>query len=242
LYTSLNLLLIGLRYPERTISSSFRANTVVITNTISHHRGTSWRFASVSRRVAGACHPLKGARPRTSERVLRMAKSPPTSPLNCPPWVTHGVDYADPVETTLANALRRSAHEFVASSSATQYSYAWNKLIFRCSSLQHPRCPIPAIDLTVACTYTPSLAQVYLAAIIKASEAIAFFQKINVINHLPTLSSRANFVREAAKRRIETTPTRRKRPFLRKESFEPTQQVSCRIMCCMIAWCSALKT
>jgi hypothetical protein len=75
-YTSLNLSLIELGYLERTMPSSFRANTVVIPNTISHYRGTSCRFASVSRRVVVACHPMQGARPRVAQRALRMSEPP----------------------------------------------------------------------------------------------------------------------------------------------------------------------
>jgi hypothetical protein len=79
-----------------------------------------------------------------------MAKHPPNAPPNLSPWATHlGVRYADLVEATLASAMRRSAQESVASSSATQYSYVWEK-IFWCNSIQHPRCPIHVDGLTLA--------------------------------------------------------------------------------------------
>jgi hypothetical protein len=56
------------------------------------------------------------------------------------------------------------------------------------------------------------------SAMKSTSAAVAFKKKKDMYNHLPTLSPLANFVREAAKRRIGTTPPRRKRPLLWKDA------------------------
>jgi hypothetical protein len=74
---------------------------------------------------------------------------PSSSPI-CVPWNTIWVNYVDPLEATLASALRKSAHENIASISATKYSYAWKKVLPLSSSFQQPRCPLPADDSRVA--------------------------------------------------------------------------------------------
>jgi integrase len=52
------------------------------------------------------------------------------------------------------------------------------------------------------------------AVIKSASAAIAYFQKINLFEHNPTISPLASFVRAAFARRLGTAPKRRKAPFL----------------------------
>ena len=52
------------------------------------------------------------------------------------------------------------------------------------------------------------------AVIKSASAAIAYFQKINLFEHNPTISPLASFVRAAFARRLGTAPRRRKAPFL----------------------------
>jgi hypothetical protein len=46
-----------------------------------------------------------------------------------------------------------------------------------------------------------------------ASAAIAFFQKVNMYNHLPTQSPAVSMVRQAATRKFALTPKGRKDPF-----------------------------
>ena len=52
-------------------------------------------------------------------------------------------------------------------------------------------------------------------AVVKtASAAIAYYQKINLFEHNPTVSPLAAFVRAAFARRLGTAPKQRKAPFL----------------------------
>ena len=119
------------------------------------------------------------------------------------------------MEVHLANVLRQSAVEQVASSSALQYEHAWRGFVQWCGSLQVPRSFLPASEVTVA-LYLANLAEqaTSFSVIKSASAAIAYHQKINLYGHNPTISPLATFVRAAFARRLGTAPKNRKAPFL----------------------------
>ena len=81
--------------------------------------------------------------------------------------------------------------------------------------MARPRCPLPADDFTVA-LYLQLVVErsKSLAPVNCASAAIAFFQKVNLYNHLPTQSPVVGMVRQAAARKFGLTSKERKEPFL----------------------------
>jgi hypothetical protein len=76
-------------------------------------------------------------------------------------------------------------------------------------------CLFPALEVTVA-LYLLHVAEgaSSFAAIKTTSAAIAYYQKINLFEHNPTISHLASFVRAAFARRLGTAPKQRKAPFL----------------------------
>jgi hypothetical protein len=118
------------------------------------------------------------------------------------------------VEVALASGLRESAVAHVASSTAGAYRGPWAHFVTWCSSLAAPRRPLPAEEITAA-LYLQSVVERSdtFAPVKSASAAIAFFQKVNLYNHLPTLSPAVGMVRQAATRKFGLTPKGRKEPF-----------------------------
>jgi hypothetical protein len=81
--------------------------------------------------------------------------------------------------------------------------------------LAQPRVPLPASDVSAMAMYLQSDANIAktFAPVKSASAAIAFFQKINLLSHDPTLSPAVCIVRSAAMRRFGLNPKNRKDPF-----------------------------
>ncbi len=98
---------------------------------------------------------------------------------------------------------------------AQQYEHVWRGFVQWCQSLQVPRSFLPASEVTIA-LYLAHVAEnaTSFAVIKSASVAIAYYQKINLFEHNPTISPLATFARVALARRLGTTPRRRKAPFL----------------------------
>ncbi len=100
-------------------------------------------------------------------------------------WLPRG----DPVEVALAARVQHSAMAHVAGSTSKGYVGPWNMFVKWCGERLSERCPLPASDFTVA-LYLQSVADSAktFAPVKSHSAAIAFFQKINLFNHLPTQS------------------------------------------------------
>ena len=78
-----------------------------------------------------------------------------------------------------------------------------------------PRSFLPASEVTVALDLARVAEGASSFAVIKsASAAIAYYQKINLFEHSPTISPLAAFVRATFARRLGTTPKHGKAPFL----------------------------
>ena len=120
----------------------------------------------------------------------------------------------DPIEVALAGRLQQSAIAHVAESTSASYVGQWNAFVSWCGSLARPRRALPADDLTVA-LYLQVVADgaKSFAPVKNASASIAFFQKVNLFNHLPTQSPEACMVRRAAARKFGLAPKNRKSPF-----------------------------
>jgi hypothetical protein len=73
---------------------------------------------------------------------------------------------------------------------------------------------LPASEVTVA-LYLQHVADSAssFSAVKSASAAIAYFQRINLFSHEPTMGQLASFVRNAAMRRLGLAPRSRKTPF-----------------------------
>ena len=129
-------------------------------------------------------------------------------------WRPIEINLLDPVEVMLSSRLRESAVNHVASSSSAQYLLCWNKFTAWCRERCEPRCPLPASEVTVA-LYLQHVADtaVSFSAVKSASAAIAYFQRINLYSHEPTMGQLASFVRNAAMRRLGLAPRSRKTPF-----------------------------
>ena len=114
----------------------------------------------------------------------------------------------------LASRLRESAVSHVADRSADRYTLLWNKFVKWCGDREAPRCPLPASETTVALFLQQVADEAQSFSVIKlASAAIAYYQKINLFDHNPTIGPLASFVRKSAMRRLGLAPLRRKAPF-----------------------------
>jgi hypothetical protein len=124
------------------------------------------------------------------------------------------INVDDPIEMELVGRLRESALAHVASSTSSNYVGPWTAFTKWCDSLARPRRPLPAEDITVA-LYLQSLMDTSntFSVIKTASASIAFFQKINLYNHLPTQSPEACMVRAAAARKFGLAASNVKEPF-----------------------------
>ncbi len=121
---------------------------------------------------------------------------------------------SDPVEVALIARLRESAAMHVAGSTAEAYRGPWSHFVDWCASLKVPRCPLPADEMTVALyPYSVVERSNTFAPVKSASAVIAYFQKINMHEHLPTQSATVGMVRQAATRKFRLTPKGRKEPF-----------------------------
>jgi len=129
-------------------------------------------------------------------------------------WASLDVNRDDPVEVALAARLQHSAMAHVAGSTSKEYVKPWNKFVIWCGERLSERCPLPASDITVA-LYLQSVADgaKSFAPVKSHSAAIAFFQKVNLFNHLPTQSPAVCMVRQAAMRKFGLSPKNRKAPF-----------------------------
>ena len=129
-------------------------------------------------------------------------------------WRPLEINHLDPVEVSLSSRLRESAVNHIAGSSSAQYVLCWNKFTAWCRERREPRCPLPASEVTVALylQYVADSATSF-SAVKSASAAIAYFQRINLYSHEPTMGQLASFVRNAAMRRLGLAPRARKAPF-----------------------------
>ena len=110
--------------------------------------------------------------------------------------------------------LRESVMNHVTTSSSKAYSGPWNAFVEWFGSLARPRSVLPADDLTVAIYFQVMMDKAKKIASIKsASEAIAFYQKMNLYIHNPTMAPEASMVQRAAARKFGLTPLGRKTPF-----------------------------
>ena len=124
------------------------------------------------------------------------------------------INFNDPIEAALAARLQQSAIAHVASSTSDAYVSPWNMFVQWCNSLASPRQTLPADDTTVALYLQHVLDRANSYAVIKsASAAIAFMQKVNLFDHLPTRSPLACMVRNAAARQFGLAPKAGKAPF-----------------------------
>ena len=102
-------------------------------------------------------------------------------------WSSLQLNLADPEEVRLGALVQQAALMHVAGSTSSDYVGPWKAFVSWCGSLEKPRCPLPAADITVA-MFLQLLVEksVTFAPVKKASAAIAFFQKVNLFDHLPT--------------------------------------------------------
>ena len=126
-------------------------------------------------------------------------------------WRPLEINVLDPVEVLLSSRLRESVVNHVAGSSSAQYVLCYNKFTAGCRERREPRCPLLASEVTVA-LYLQHVADsaVSFSAVKSASAAIAYFQRINLYSHEPTMGQLASFVRNAAMRRLGLAPRSRK--------------------------------
>jgi len=129
-------------------------------------------------------------------------------------WARLNVNREDPVELALAADLKQAALDHVAASTCKEYTGQWNMFVAWCDALAEPRVSSPASDGSVA-LYLQSVVNgaKTFAPVKAASAAIAFYQKINLFDHEPTLSPSVCIVRSAAMRRFGLNTTYRKEPF-----------------------------
>jgi hypothetical protein len=173
--------------------------------------GKSWLSGSAFLgKTRSSCPSSRDVSSGAAERVETGSKIPPRSLR----WDSVSIDPSDPVELHLASRLRESAVTHVAGQSSDRYALLWAKFVKWCGERTSPRCPLPASEVTVALFLQQVADEAHSFSVIKqASAAIAFFQKINLFDHDPTLGPLASFVRKSAMRRLGLAPCRRKAPF-----------------------------
>ena len=114
----------------------------------------------------------------------------------------------------LAAGLHESAVAHVADSTASAYVGPWTHFVDLCASLLAPRCPLPPSEMMVALYLRSVVERSKSHAPVKShSEAIAFYQKVNLFGHLPTRSPAVNMVRQAAAMHFGLGIRNRKEPF-----------------------------
>ena len=110
-------------------------------------------------------------------------------------WNSLSINPFDPVEMHMASRLRESAVSHVADRSSDRYTLLWKKFVQWCGDRVSPRCPLPASETTVALFLQQVADEAQSFSVIKqASAAIAYYQKINLFDHNPTLGPLASFV------------------------------------------------
>jgi hypothetical protein len=102
-------------------------------------------------------------------------------------WASLYVNRDDLVEVALAARLQNFAMAHVVGSNSKKYVGSWNKFVKWCGERLSERCSLPASGFTVA-LFLQSVADgaKTFAPVKIHSAAIAFFQKVNLFNHLPT--------------------------------------------------------
>jgi len=133
-------------------------------------------------------------------------------------WASQDVKRDDPVDVALTPRLQHSAMAHVAGSTSKEYVGPWNKIVKWCGKRLSERCPLPAADFTVVLYFQSVEDRAKTFAPVKShSAAIAFFEKMNFSNNVPTQSPVVCMVRQAAIRKFGLSPKNRKAPFKRAE-------------------------
>ena len=111
-------------------------------------------------------------------------------------WASLDVNREDPVEVALAARVQHSAMAHVAGSTSKGYVGPRNAFVKWFGERLSERCPLPVTDLSVV-LYLQSVADEakFFAPLKSHSAAIAFFQKVNLFNHLPTQIPAVSMVR-----------------------------------------------
>ncbi len=130
-------------------------------------------------------------------------------------WAHLDVNREDPVEMALAADLQKSALTHVAVSSCGKYTGQFNMFVAWCEAVAEPRASLHASDATVALYLQAVINDAKTFAPVKAaaSTAIAFYHKINIFNHEPTLSLAACLAQSVATRYFGLNAKNRKEPF-----------------------------
>ena len=128
-------------------------------------------------------------------------------------WASLDVNREDPVEVALGARLQHYAMAHVAGSTSKGYVGPLNAFVKWCGERLSERCPLPATDFAVA-LYLQSVADraKSFAPLKSHSATIAFFQKVNLFNHLPTQSPVVCMVRQAATRKFGLSPKKSEGP------------------------------
>ena len=104
-------------------------------------------------------------------------------------WDLQSFNVLDPVEVGVAAGLHEYAVANVAGSTASAYVGLWTQFEDWRVSLVVPRCPLPTSEMTVALYLRSVVERSRSYAPVKSpSDAIAFYQKVNMFGHLPTRS------------------------------------------------------
>ncbi len=118
------------------------------------------------------------------------------------------------MEVALAAGVKSSALAHMAGSTAAAYAGPWQHFEEWCSSLARPRFPLPPDDFTVALYLQLVVERLkFFTPVKSACVSIAFFQKVNLYNHLPTQLPAVGMVQQAASRKFGLTPKGSKEPF-----------------------------
>ncbi len=102
-------------------------------------------------------------------------------------WASLDVNCDDPVEVALVARLQHFAMAHVAGSTSKEYVKPWNKFVIWCGKRLFERSPLLASGITVALDLQSVADGAKSFAPVKSHSAvIAFFEKVNLFNHLPT--------------------------------------------------------
>ena len=205
----------GFGYLGMTPASSSRARTRGLLYRAVPPPGRSSRYES----SLAAAHARSADAPAAFARAVVPAGAALGTAATTSNWAALPINHNDPQEVALAADLQNSALSHVAESTRRSYVGPWNQFVSWCNSLSQPRSPLPASDATVALylQFVFNRAQrenLSFSLVKSASAAIAFFQKVNLFDHLPTLSPAACLVRAAAGRKLGLAARNRKSPFL----------------------------
>ena len=97
-------------------------------------------------------------------RLAAAAPGTGSSEAGASGWDLQAFNASDPVEAGLAAGLHESAVAHVAGSTAGAYVGPWTHFVDWCASLDIPRCPLPASEMTVA---------LYLRSVVERSKTYA---------------------------------------------------------------------